>query len=322
MSNMKHNILLVEPTIKPNGVALLKEHGCVTMAPDGEAQTLIRYINENKCEAICTRVEQITAEIFDACPTLKVVGQHGIGLDNIDIPAATAHKVRVLNVPDSSHITVAEHAMTFILACSRSLKINDDSVRDGTWATKDQRSTHDVMGKTLLIVGLGRIGRALAVRAKAFDMKVTAYDAYVSPESGAQIGVEMIPDLNEALAQADFISLHTPLTPQTRGMISTQQFQVMKPSAYLINMGRGPVVDEAALIHALQEGQIAGAGLDVLEQEPPQPDNPLLTMNNVMFTPHIGGNTIEASMRCSQILATTVLEALDGKDTYNWVNKF
>lgn len=319
---MKHSILLVEPTIKPNGVELLKQNGIVTMAPNGDAETLIRYINENSCGAICTRVEQVTAEVIDACPTLKVIGQHGIGLDNIDIPAATAHKVRVLNVPDSSHITVAEHAMTFILACSRSLKINDDSVRDGTWATKDQRCTHDVMGKTLLIVGLGRIGRALAVRAQAFDMNVIAYDAYVPAEAGEKIGVRMIPELNDALAQADFISLHTPLTPQTRGMISTAQFDVMKSSAYLINMGRGPVVDEAALIEALNAGKIAGAGLDVLEQEPPVPDNPLLKMNNVMFTPHIGGNTIEASMRCSEILANTVLKALDGEDTYNWVNKF
>lgn len=319
---MKHNVLLVEPTIKPNGVEILKNQGNVFMAPDGNEETLIRYINENACEAICTRVEQMTAKIIDACPSLKVIGQHGIGLDNIDIPAATANKVKVLNVPDSSHITVAEHAFTFVLACSRSLKINDKSVRNGTWATKDQRQTHDVMGKTLLIIGLGRIGRALAVRAQAFDMNVIAYDAFVPAEVGAQMGVEMFENLEDALKHADFVSLHTPLTPQTKGMFSDAQFDAMKDSAYFINCGRGPVCDEAALIRALKENKIAGAGLDCLEIEPPEEDNDLFKFDNVLFTPHIAGNTIEASMRCSEILATTVLKALDGEETYNWVNKF
>lgn len=319
---MKHNVLLVEPTIKPNGVEILTNAGNVFMAPDGNPETLIRYINEHKCEAICTRVEQMTAEVIDACPTLKVIGQHGIGLDNIDVAAATEHKVKVLNVPDSSHITVAEHAFTLILACSRLLKINDKSVRNGTWASKDQRQTHDVMGKTLLIIGLGRIGRALASRAQAFDMKVIAYDTFVPAEAGAEIGVEMIGDLNKALQRADFVSLHTPLTPQTKGMISEAQFEAMKESAYFINCGRGPVCDEKALIKALIEKKIAGAGLDCLEQEPPEEDNPLFEFDNVMFTPHIAGNTIEASLRCSEILATTVLKALDGEETYNWVNKF
>lgn len=319
---MKHNVLLVEPTIKPNGVEILTKQGNVFMAPDGKPETLIRCINENKCEAICTRVEQMTAEVISACPTLKVIGQHGIGLDNIDLTAATEHQVRVLNVPDSSHITVAEHAFTFVLALSRSLKINDKSVRNNTWATKDQRQTHDVMGKTLLIIGLGRIGRALAVRAQAFDMKVIAYDAYVPSGVGTQIGVEMFDDLEEALKQADFVSLHTPLTPETKGMFSDAQFAAMKDSAYFINCGRGPVCDEKALIRALQEHKIAGAGLDCLEQEPPEADNALFEFDNVLFTPHIAGNTIEASMRCSEILATTVLKALDGEETYNWVNKF
>ena len=215
-----------------------------------------------------------------------------------------------------------DFAMTFILACSRSLKINDDSVRSGGWATKDQRQTHDVMGKTLLIIGLGRIGRALAARAQAFDMKVIAYDTYVPAEAGAKIGVEMYTDLHTALAQADFVSLHTPLTPETKGMFSTAEFEAMKDSAYFINCGRGPVADEAAMVEALKNKKIAGAGLDCLEKEPPELDNPLFQFDNVMFTPHIGGNTIEASMRCSEILANTVLKALDGEETYNWVNRF
>jgi len=319
---MKHNILLVEPTIKPNGVEILKNGGNVFLAPNGQKETIIKYLNDNKCEAICCRVEQMTKEVIEACPTLKVIGQHGIGLDNIDVKAATENKVKVLNVPDSSHISVAEHSMVFILALSRLLRIGDLSVRANQWNTKDQRSTHEIQGKTLCIVGLGRIGRALATRAQAFDMNVIAYDAYVPKEVGEKIGVRLIDKLEDALAEADFVSLHTPLTPQTKGMISTEQLKAMKNSAYLINLGRGPVVDEAALIEALKAGEIAGAGLDCLEEEPPKADNPMFEMDNVIFSPHIGGNTIEASMRCSEILANTVLKALDGEDTYNWVNKF
>lgn len=153
-------------------------------------------------------------------------------------------------------------------------------------------------------------------------MKVIAYDAYVPSGVGTQIGVEMMDDLKEALGQADFVSLHTPLTPETKGMFSDAEFETMKDSAYFINCGRGPVCDEAALIRALRENKIAGAGLDCLEQELPAADNPLFQFDKVLFTPHIAGNTIEASMRCSEILATTVLKALDGEETYNWVNKF
>lgn len=319
---MKHNILLIEPTIKPNGVKLLSDNGNVTLAPSGAPEVLIRYIREHQIEAIIAREDLMTREVIAASPTLKIIGQHGIGVNNIDMEAAMEHKVKVLNVPDSSHIAVAEHAMMFVLSLSRSLRINDCSIRRNDWMSREQRCTNEIFEKTLLIVGLGRIGRALAQRAQAFDMRVTAYDAFVSKESAQQVGVQMFDTLEEGLKEADFVSLHTPLTPETTGMISTKQLKLMKESAYLINLGRGPVVDEAALIESLKAGEIAGAGLDVLEVEPPHPDNPLLQMDQVLFTPHIGGNPVEASMRTSRILANTVLQALDGEDTYNWVNRW
>ena len=317
----KHNILLINPTIQPNGVKYLQAHGNVFFAPDGGTDTLITWMNEHSIEGVLTRCELIGKEIMDAVPTLKVVGQHGVGLDNIDVAEATAHGVQVLNVPDANYISVAEHTLMMILALSRSLRINDCSVRADGWYSRENRYTLEVFQKNLLIVGLGRIGRTVAQRARAFDMHVMAYDGFVSGQTMAQLGIEKIDDLDEGLRQADFVSLHVPLTPETDGMMSTRQFQTMKNSAYVINMGRGPVVDEGALVTALQAGEIAGAGLDVLGTEPPRKDHPLFQMDQVLFTPHIGGDTREAKRRTSEILSRTVLEALDGQAPYNWVNR-
>ena len=209
----------------------------------------------------------------------------------------------------------------FILALSRSLRINDCSVRADAWYSRENRCTMEVFEKNLLIVGLGRIGKAVAKRAQAFDMHVMAYDGFVSREAMEEFGVEKVDHLEDGLRRADFVTLHVPLTPETQGMISTPQFQLMKNSAYIINMGRGPVLDEDALAVALAQGEIAGAGLDVLSVEPPRKDHPLFQMDQVLFTPHIGGDTREAKLRTSERLSRTVLEALDGADTYNWFNR-
>lgn len=318
---MRHNVLLIHPTIQPNGVEYLERNSNVFLAPDGSAPTLIRWMNEHAVEAVLTRCEFIGQEIMDAVPTLKVVGQHGVGLDNIDVPQATAHGVKVLNVPDANYLSVAEHTMMFILALSRSLRINDCSVRADGWYTREGRYTGEAYQKNLLIVGLGRIGRTVAKRAQAFDMKVMAYDGFVPQTAMEELGIEKIDRLEDGLARADFVTLHVPLTPETQGMMSARQFQIMKPGAYLINMGRGPVVDEDALVAALEAGEIAGAGLDVLSVEPPRPDHPLFHMDQVLLTPHIGGDTREAKLRTSEILSRTVLQALDGEEPYNWVNK-
>lgn len=318
----KHNILLIHPTIQPNGVSYLEEHSNVFLAPSGDTQTLIQWMNEHAIEGVLTRCEYIGKEIMDAVPSLKVIGQHGVGLDNIDVKEATAHGIQVLNVPDANYISVAEHTMMFLLALSRSLRINDTSVRANAWYSREQRYTMDLLDKTLLIVGLGRIGKAVAKFAQAFSMRVISYDNYVSLDTMSALNIQKVDVLEDGLAQADFVTLHVPLTPETKGMISTPQFKIMKNSAYLINMGRGPAVDEAALVSALQQGELAGAGLDVLSTEPPAADHPLFQMDQVIFTPHIGGDTREAKYRTSEILSRTVLEALDGKIPYNWVNRF
>lgn len=317
----KHNILLIHPTIQPNGVAYFEEHANVFYAPDGRAETLIRCMNEHQIEGVAVRCEPITREIMEAVPSLKVIGMHGVGLDHIDVKAATELGVKVLNIPDANYLSVAEHTMMFILALSRSLRINDSSVRADAWYSRESRYTMELLGKTLLIVGFGRIGRAVAKRAQAFDMKVMAYDGFVSRQAMEELGVEKAETLDAGLERADFVTLHVPLTPETRGMMSTPQFQKMKKSAYVINMGRGPVLDEEALAQALAGGELAGAGLDVLSVEPPRADHPLFQMDQVLFTPHIGGDTIEAKRRTSELLSRTMLEALDGQKPYNWFNR-
>lgn len=318
---MKNTVVLIHPTIQPIGVQILEENCKVVTVPDGKEDTIIWGINENTAQAVVTRVEQITRRVIESCASLRVVAQHGVGLDNIDVQAASENGVMVLNVPDANYVSVAEHAMMSVLALSRNLLQADKNVRAGNWIFRENKIPMEIAGKTLLIVGLGRIGRDLAKKALAFDMKVMAYDAYVTQEQMTVFGVEKCISLMEALPQADFVSIHAPSTPETRHMFSRAQFGAMKKSAGLINLGRGPLIDEEALCQALSCGEIAGAALDVFEQEPPASDNPLLALENIIVTPHIGGDTMDSKLRCSSKLATTLVEALNGGTPYNWFNR-
>ena len=319
---MKHRVLMIEPTIQPVGVSMLKEHCDVIMGQDGSEAGLIRQINEHQIEALVTRAEQVTRKVIESCPSLRVIGQYGVGLDNIDVAAASENGVMVLNVPDGNFISVAEHVMLSVLCLSRSVVNADEAVRAGEWsAYREAHSPQEIYGKVLLIVGFGRIGRDVAAKAQAFGMKVMAYDPFVTAEQMAALNVEKADSLEEGLKAADYVTIQLHLTPETRGMISTEQFKVMKNTASLINLSRGPVVDQKALYEALSQHEIASAALDVLEKEPPEKDEPLLSLPNVILTPHLGGNTIDALIRISTILANTVIEALDTGDCYNFFNK-
>ncbi len=317
---MVKTVLLINPTIQPVGVDLLNKECRVVMAPDGAEDTLIRYINENNAEAVITRVEKTTRRIFESCPSLAVVGQHGVGVDNVDVKAATDNGVLVLNVPAGNYMSVAEHTIMSILALSRNLRVSDSMVREGHWEFRDAYYPMEVNGKTLLILGLGRIGYEVARKAKAFNMRLFGYDPFVAPEDMALVGVQKVEDLSACVSEADFISIHTPLTPATRHMISADLLSRMKKTAYVVNVGRGPVVDQNALYEALKNGVIAGAALDVLEQEPPKADEPLLKLENVIFTPHFAGDTRESKYRISLTLATEVIKVLRGDGSGNVVN--
>lgn len=318
---MEKTVVLIHPTIQALGVKILEDNCKVVTALDGREETIISVINENAAHAVVTRVEQITRRVIESCASLKIIAQHGVGLDNIDVRAASKNGVMVLNVPDANYVSVAEHAMMSVLALSRNLLQADKNVRAGNWIFRENKIPTEIAGKTLLIVGLGRIGRDLAKKALAFNMKVMSYDVYVTQEQMAILGVEKCKSLIEALPDADFVSIHAPATVETRYMFSTAQFGAMKKTAGLINLGRGSLIDEEALYQALSSGEIAGAALDVFEHEPPTNDNPLFTLENIIVTPHIGGDTIDSKLRCSEKLATTLVEALNGGTPYNWFNR-
>lgn len=319
---MMHTIVLIEPTIHPAGVQLLQEKARVVMAPDGGEQTLIRVIQESGAQGLLPRIEPITRRIIESCPTLKVVAEPGVGLDNIDVAAATEHGVQVLHVPDGNYTTVSEHAMLFLLASAQNLIRADANVRRGNWRYRDTNLPSDIAEKTLLIAGFGRIGREVAKKAQAFGMRVLAYDAFVPAGQMLEAGAEKVAVLEDGLGRADFVSIHLPLTAETRGLFSTAQFEAMKQSAYLCNLGRGPVVDEAALYRALVGGRIAGAALDVFDPEPPFAENPLFQLDNVILTPHSGGDTRESRERLAVRAAGALLAALDGETPLvNWANR-
>ena len=318
---MKHRVLLIEPTIQPVGVEMLKEHCEVYMAPDGKEETLIRMINEHEIEGVVTRVEQMTRKVIESCPSLKIIQQHGTGMDNIDIAAATEHGVRVQNVPDGNFTSVAEHVMMSVLAASRNLVQADHEVRKGNWKFRETNIPNEVANKNLLIVGLGRIGRDVARKAQAFDMNILSYDPFVSAEQMNAIGVKKFDTLEDGLKEADFVTIQLHLTPETKGMMNAERFKIMKDTAVLINLSRGPVVNQKDLYEALKNHDIAFAALDVFEKEPPADDEPLFTLPNIIVTPHFGGDTYEAKQRISTKAAENMILALDGKDTYNWANR-
>ena len=226
-------------------------------------------------------------------PSLKVVGRAGIGLDNVDIPAASQKGIVVMNAPDGNATTAAEHAIAMIMSLARNIPQATASMKAGKWEKKSFMG-REVTGKTLGIVGIGRIGSIVASRAQGLKMKVIAFDPHMPPELVEKIGVELV-DLMELARRADFISVHTPLTKETHHILSTEFFAAMKNDAMFIDCARGGVVDEEALYKALTDGQIAGAALDVFEKEPTTLEaTPLLGLNNFICTPHLGASTSEA----------------------------
>jgi D-3-phosphoglycerate dehydrogenase len=236
---------------------------------------------------------KVTPRVIAALPRLRLLMSSGSGFDHIDVRAATEHGVIVTNAAAYNVEDVAEHALTLILACGRKLHALERLSRQGHWQCGALvQPTHRFVGQTVGLVGFGKIGRALAWRLKALGFRVLAYDPYLPAEEIIQLGVEPV-GLEEVLAQSDFLSLHLRVTDETWHLMSEEQFRMMRPTACLINTSRGAVVDEAALIRALQAGWIAGVGLDVLEQEPPDLDNPLLAMDNVMVTGHAAGTSVE-----------------------------
>jgi len=260
---------------------------------------------------------QIDAEALAAAPALKVVARAGVGLDNVDIKAATAAGVMVVNAPTSNIISAAELTIGHILSLARHIPAAHASLAAGEWKRSKYTGT-ELYEKTVGIIGLGRIGALITARLQAFGVEVIAYDPYVSPARAQQLGVRLV-TLDELLEQSDFITIHMPKTPETTGMIAGPQLQKMKKTAYIVNVARGGLIDEAALAEALQAGTIAGAGLDVFTSEPPT-ETALLALPNVVVTPHLGASTDEAQEKAGVSVARSVRLALEGELVPDAVN--
>jgi D-3-phosphoglycerate dehydrogenase len=301
--------ILVADGLSQAGLAYLAEHAEVDARQGVSPDELLRIVGEY--DALIVRsASQVTAEVIAAGQRLQVIGRAGVGVDNIDIDAATRQGVVVVNAPAGNSNAVAEHTIALLLALARRLHPAIASLKEGRWEKSGLQGI-EVLGKVLGLVGLGRIGTLVASKAKGLDMRVMAYDPYISSARAASLGVELA-TLQEVLAQSDFISVHTPLTPQTHGMLGRAQLALVKPTAYLLNCARGGIIDEAALDEALSQGRIAGAALDVFEVEPAVHSH-LVDLPNVIATPHVGASTAEAQEQVAMDVARAVVDVLQGR---------
>jgi D-3-phosphoglycerate dehydrogenase len=265
------------------------------------------------CDAILARTAPFPKEIIEAGTKLKVIGRHGVGVDNIDVKTATERGVWVTYAPESNASSVAEYAVGMIIALARNFLTGDKAVRAGNWEFRNKVKGSDLAGKTLGLVGAGRVGSLVAKKAFfGLDMKVIVYDPYIK-ELKTVPEAKMVPDLESAFRAADFISLHMPATPETKGMIGKKYFEMMKKGACLVNAARGEVVNEKDLYDALKAGVIAGAGLDVFDPEPPKNDNPLFGLDNVILSPHNAALTLECMTRMALHAAMGIDDVLSGR---------
>jgi D-3-phosphoglycerate dehydrogenase len=308
-------VLIAEPLAEA-GVELLRAHHEVDARAAATREELLAAVAG--AEALVVRsATSVDAEVLEAGRRLKVVGRAGIGLDNVDVAAATRLGIMVVNAPQSNVISAAEHTVALILAQARNIPQAHFALREGRWE-RGRFQGAELYGKTLGIVGLGRVGALVAQRLNAFGMRLLAYDPYVSRDRAAQMGVELA-SLADVLARADVVTVHLPKTPETTGLIGQSELAAMKPGARLVNTARGGIVDEAALAKAIDDGHLAGAALDVFAEEPTT-QSPLFDLDGVVVTPHLGASTTEAQDKAGVTIAQQLLLALAGQFVPNAVN--
>ncbi|HSV08470.1 MAG TPA: phosphoglycerate dehydrogenase [Candidatus Binatus sp.] len=315
---MAYRVLLTDP-LGPEGLARLREQPDLEIvARPGLAPAELRAAMRGFHALIVRSGTKVTADALAEADTLRVIGRAGIGVDNIDVDAATKKGIVVMNTPGGSNVTTAEHAITLLLALARNVPQAAAATRAGRWE-RNRRLGAEVCNKVLGIIGLGNIGTIVAERALGLRMKVIAADPFVTAETAARLRVEQV-TLDELYARSDFITIHTPLTAETRNLINSDTIARMKRGVRIINCARGGIVDEVALAEAIRSGQVAGAALDVLAQEPPPPDHPLLAMEEVICTPHLGAATEEAQMNVAVAIAQQVADFLCRDIIQNAVN--
>jgi len=296
--------ILVSDDLSEAGIEILRRGGLeVDVKPGLPAEELRSIIGGYDGLAVRSATK-VDAKLLAAASKLQVVGRAGVGIDNVDLPAATKKGVVVMNTPGGSSVTVAEQTFAMMLAMLRHIPAATASVKRGQWEKKRFQG-REAAGKTLGVIGIGNIGALVVQRAKAFGMRAIAYDPFISPEAAAKLGTTLVP-LDELFAVSDVISLHVPLTAQTHHLVNEKTLARMKRGSYLVNAARGGVVDEVALARSLESGHLAGAALDVFEEEPPRPDHPLFALDNFVCAPHLGASTREAQ----EIVAVQLAEQL------------
>ncbi len=310
--------ILVSDDVSEKGVALLREHFDVDVKTNMPPEELLKCIGEY--DGLVTRSQtQVTQEVIDAATNLKVIGRAGVGVDNINIPAATARGIVVVNAPEGNTIAATEHTIGMMLAMTRYIPQAHNSIQEGKWDRKSFTGIQ-VYGKTLGIIGVGRIGSRVAKRMQAMEMTVIGYDPYITEERAQQIGIELV-DFDTLLAKSDYITIHTPLTKETENMINAESIAKMKDGVRLVNCARGACFDINAVADGLKSGKVAGAAIDVYPDEPlTTTNNPFLGMFNVVQTSHLGASTIEAQVGVAVDVAYGVIDALNGKPVMNAVN--
>ncbi len=309
--------ILVADPVSEQGIAILQKEHEVDVKLKLPEEELVKIIAAY--DGLVVRSEtKVTKTVIAAAEHLKVIGRAGVGVDNIDVDAATQKGIIVLNAPEGNTIAATEHTVAMILALARNIPQAHGSLKAGQW----QRSKFtgvEVRGKTLGILGLGRIGTGVAKRALALEMKVLAYDPFISADNAKALDIELA-ELDEVLAVADFVTFHLPLTAETKNLLNKDRLQKMKPGVRIINCARGGIIDEAALAAAISEGRVAGAAIDVFAKEPVDPANPLLALEQTVVTPHLGASTAEAQVGVAVDVAEGILLALRGEPVTTAVN--
>ncbi len=316
---MDRKRVIVTEYIDPAGLEILSRYFDLVYIPDSPKVKLEEAVQE--AHGIGVRLAPVSAEMIASAPHLKVIAKHGVGYDNIDVSAATARRIPVVTTPKANAISVAEHILSLMLCLANHICVANADLKAGRFVRREDYMGVELKGKTLGVVGLGRIGSEVARKCKSgFGMGVVAYDPLLSAETFELTGYKKAETIGALLEEADFVVLCVPITPETTNMIGSRELSWMKPTSYLINTSRGGLIDEAALYSALAEGRIAGAAIDVFVKEPVTPENPLLSLDNFIATPHVAGATREAMRRMATDLAEEIVRVLTGERPLYAVN--
>jgi D-3-phosphoglycerate dehydrogenase / 2-oxoglutarate reductase len=306
--------LLIIGRFHDDGMKLLEARPDVTLEiVDGADEAEVRE-KIKEADGVTIRTSPLPGHVIDEARRLKVVSRHGVGYDNIDVAALTRRRIPLAIAADANATAVAEHTLYFMLALAKGGPGHDRAVREHRWSVRNDLGPVDLLGRRVLILGFGRIGREVATRCAAFGMQVMVHDPYVQANLIEAAGdYRSIPDFQTALPETDVLTVHLPLGPESRGLIGSQELAALPPHAFVINAARGGIIDEHSLYEALTSGAIAGAGLDVFDQEPPPEDHPLFSLDNVLLSPHNAGLSKQAAIRMAISTARNALAAIDGK---------